>query len=654
MEMKSPTLRAPFPWFGGKSKVAAQVWERFGDTPNYVEPFAGSLAVLLGRETAPRVETVNDIDCVAPETRMLTPDLRWVLAGSVKKGDRLLGFDESNGEAREGLRAPKKYRRFANTTVTGVRRLTKPCYRLTFNDGTSVVCSDDHLWLGGSHLSGGRGWRWIKTKNMVCNRRTQRSWVLKVADVVEREETHDAGWLGGILDGEGNINAGPGMRVVISQKPGPVFDRAERLLNQRGFKTHHARSESRTAHQVQVKGGMVETLSLLMCFRPERLIANLTKRYHTVSLYGRSHRAIGLVSKEFLGEQTVIAIQTNSHTFIAEGIASHNCWISNFWRALQSDPEGVATAADWPVNEADLHARHLWLVNQLEFREKMKTDPDYYDAKIAGWWCWGICQWIGSGWCAEPNWRGRTNAGRQARGLLAVPDKRPTLASGRGKGMGVTRKIPYAGRDERGLMSRTAAKRPRLGRGQGRGVSRQLPQLSGDSGAAGRGIHSLANTGVENWLQSLAERLRRVRVCCGDWSRVVGPSVTSVIGLTGVFLDPPYDMRVVSGKKLTGRDGAAPTDKLYENHDNEISAAVRTWAIENGDNPLLRIAVCGYSGEHEFPDTWEVVKWKANGGFGNQNQNTNGAANAHRERIWFSPHCRRPSDGLFYSLERNS
>ena len=41
-------LRAPFPWFGGKSRVAPLVWDRFGDVPNYVEPFFGSGAVLLG------------------------------------------------------------------------------------------------------------------------------------------------------------------------------------------------------------------------------------------------------------------------------------------------------------------------------------------------------------------------------------------------------------------------------------------------------------------------------------------------------------------------------------------------------------------------------------------------------------------------------
>ena len=56
------TLTAPFPWFGGKSKVADLVWDRFDGVVNYVEPFAGSLAVLLGRPHAPTIETVNHAD----------------------------------------------------------------------------------------------------------------------------------------------------------------------------------------------------------------------------------------------------------------------------------------------------------------------------------------------------------------------------------------------------------------------------------------------------------------------------------------------------------------------------------------------------------------------------------------------------------------
>ncbi len=50
-------LRAQFPYFGGKRRIAALAWERFGDVPNYVEPFGGSLASLCLEETEETEET---------------------------------------------------------------------------------------------------------------------------------------------------------------------------------------------------------------------------------------------------------------------------------------------------------------------------------------------------------------------------------------------------------------------------------------------------------------------------------------------------------------------------------------------------------------------------------------------------------------------
>ena len=57
-------LRAPFPYFGGKRRAAASIWRELGDPAGYVEPFAGSAAVLLARPafTGRRVETLNDAD----------------------------------------------------------------------------------------------------------------------------------------------------------------------------------------------------------------------------------------------------------------------------------------------------------------------------------------------------------------------------------------------------------------------------------------------------------------------------------------------------------------------------------------------------------------------------------------------------------------
>ena len=58
----SAALRAPFPWYGAKRLVSSEVWQRLGNPPNYIEPFFGSGAVLLGRPDPPRTETVNDLD----------------------------------------------------------------------------------------------------------------------------------------------------------------------------------------------------------------------------------------------------------------------------------------------------------------------------------------------------------------------------------------------------------------------------------------------------------------------------------------------------------------------------------------------------------------------------------------------------------------
>jgi len=57
------TIKAPFPWPGGKSDMAAPVWARFGVVENFVEPMCGSSAMLLGRPGgAYQTETVNDVD----------------------------------------------------------------------------------------------------------------------------------------------------------------------------------------------------------------------------------------------------------------------------------------------------------------------------------------------------------------------------------------------------------------------------------------------------------------------------------------------------------------------------------------------------------------------------------------------------------------
>jgi DNA adenine methylase len=335
-----------------------------------------------------------------------------------------------------------------------------------------------------------------------------------------------------------------------------------------------------------------------------------------------------------------------------ETINDADRYLANFWRAVSADPEGVARWADWPVNEADLHARHKWLVNQVEFRERMHTDPDFYDVKIAGWWVWGLCQWIGGGWCVEPqnhkhpkldgigkgihsnrgheegahgkarNLNTRTrpkmsadSAGMGVHSIAAHEPKRqmPMLSVGTDGGVG------SGGRGIHGADAYSPGRRPILGN-EGRGI--HLPSLGND-----RGLNGVSAAPCIEWFLRLQTRLRRVRVACGDWTRVLGPSVLGKGKNVGgrrpcaVFLDPPYSHEF--------RD-----PYLYSEDDADISTKVREWALEHGDDPDLRIALCGYAGEHEMPSTWTEHSWKAARGYA-----SDGNDNREKERIWFSPHC---------------
>jgi hypothetical protein len=270
--------------------------------------------------------------------------------------------------------------------------------------------------------------------------------------------------------------------------------------------------------------------------------------------------------------------------------------LSNFWRSMQKHPEIVAEHAVSPVNECDLHARHLFLVNNVEkLTARLMADPDYCEPKTAAWYAWGACMWIGSGWCAgDGPWR-------------AVIDDEgfPSFQRVGDNGRGVNRKIPHLGDN-------------------GRGVNRKIPHL-GDNG---QGVNRLE--WLNEWFSELSELLYSARVACGSWERVCSPGTMTRNGIAGVLLDPPYSL----------------TGAVYANDSSTISGDVREWCVKNGSNPDLRIALCGHVGEgHEVLESlgWTVEEWGKGGGY-------QGADD--RERIWFSPACLSPvhaevKEGLF-------
>lgn len=258
-------------------------------------------------------------------------------------------------------------------------------------------------------------------------------------------------------------------------------------------------------------------------------------------------------------------------------------FVANLWRSIAKCPEDVAHHADWPVNEIDLVARHSYLVRHAaDLKTRMETDPDWFDVRMAGWWVWGACSWIGSGWCS--------GTGPWIHDGTAIVDRR---------------KLPHLG-------------------DAGKGINRQLPHLS-----AGQGINKASGQQtrrefIDEWFLKLHQRLRDVRVTCGDWQRICKDSVTVRHGLTGVFLDPPYtkgDMQYTAGGVGTS-----------------LPLEVQAWCVANGGNPQLRIVLCGHAGEHDalLAHGWHTRTWTARKGYALKDD---ARANSAGETLWCSPHC---------------
>jgi hypothetical protein len=245
-------------------------------------------------------------------------------------------------------------------------------------------------------------------------------------------------------------------------------------------------------------------------------------------------------------------------------------WLVNTWRAIQLDPGAVAGHAAGPVTEIDYHARLAWLQQRRtpDLVAWLEGDPEAHDPKAAGWWLYVVSCSIGDPF--EP-------------GPWQVID---------------------------GHLRKTET---------GRGVARKLPHL----GDAGKGVNRECGD-LDGYVRHLAHRLRRVRITCGDWRRVLTPSAsrarTGGDGSVAVFLDPPY----------------ATSGDVYAHGDTEVAAQVAAWCAANTRSGL-RIALCGYEDEHDMllGQGWTVAEGKSGGGAGYSTDPLAGR----RERIWFSPAC---------------
>jgi hypothetical protein len=256
-------------------------------------------------------------NCLTPDTKVLTKDLRYVEIGSVQVGDVLVGFDEE---------APTKgaHRKIRETVVTKAERIFRPTYEIALSDGTVVKASDGHLWLVST---ASRRTVWKRTDELSSTDR-----IFKIFDTWEHVEDYRTGYLASAFDGEGHFSR----QAILgfSQRENVMLGKVRKYLDALGFK-YWERKETGTNNDVTVlhiAGGRASISRFLGQIRPERLLQKVD--LNSLGSIGR-HDFVGqdfehpiVLSVTSVGEREVVALETTTQTFIAEGLASHNCkWL---------------------------------------------------------------------------------------------------------------------------------------------------------------------------------------------------------------------------------------------------------------------------------------------------------------------------------------
>jgi phage terminase large subunit-like protein len=252
--------------------------------------------------------------CVAPETKLLTTDLRWTRACDVEVGDELVGFDEH----RTGL----NHRRWQRAKVLHKAQATLPSYRLTLTDGTVVTCSEDHMWLV---QTAGRRVVWKKTKDLKPS-----DHFYKILDTGGTDESWAGGYLAGLFDSEGHLSRSIRARCLcgFTQVDGSVATLGQRLLTERGYRwgLYGGGASGRSARQTMLTRKR-DVARLLGSIRPRRLLEKFQRiAYGAAGIRFKATQHPKLAELRFVGARRVIGLKTSTRTFIAEGLASHNCY----------------------------------------------------------------------------------------------------------------------------------------------------------------------------------------------------------------------------------------------------------------------------------------------------------------------------------------
>ena len=257
--------------------------------------------------------------CVVAGNRVLTKDLRWIPVETLVEGDELLAFQEEAS-------GPNKPRKYEVSRVVKAAPIIKPCSRITLEDGTTIIASDDHPWL--TYKTSAKNLDFVNTEDLVGGV------MVKALDVWNDKESYASGYLSAFFDGEGCLNQTRRRRnteseeyvlsCTFAQKDDTITSKLLASLEQEKFKYTVTRpdKDNTDMKSVRITGGVPELLKFLGSVRPSKLSRlDYSKLQHAKLCVKES---IKVVSVEKLGDMEVVGLETTSKTYIVEGFPCHN------------------------------------------------------------------------------------------------------------------------------------------------------------------------------------------------------------------------------------------------------------------------------------------------------------------------------------------
>lgn len=266
--------------------------------------------------------------CLDPSTKVLTADLRWVRIDELKVGQEIISVDE------HPLGGRGRGRKMKTGVVEGVVKVHRQSYRITFDDGRSVVCTGKHPWLS-KKVATDTKWRTIDPDENGDTRRALKvgTHVRYITETWDEELSYEDGWFGGMLDGEGSLNKNSGTSISVAQVEGPALDRLRQYLIDNGYHFREyvdnrksgegSKLGNKPVHSLEI-GRANEIFRLIGTTRPSRFLKMQWWKDQELPGKRTSLGWVTITSIEKLGKQTLIDLQTSEKTYIAEGLVSHN------------------------------------------------------------------------------------------------------------------------------------------------------------------------------------------------------------------------------------------------------------------------------------------------------------------------------------------